>query len=234
MAEPTICSVDGCELKIRSLGLCTRHYYRLRRHGSPLGGRAPIYKSKGSLCEHESCKKPLYVKGLCIAHYTRLIRHGSSYGGGTDQGAPVRWIIAHLHYSGDDCIEWPFAKARGYGIISFKGRMRVASNYMCELINGPPPAPGMDCAHSCGNGQKGCTNPNHLRWATRSENLMERRVHDTALVGSRSPLSKLTECQVMEIRALKGAQRSDDIAERFGVSRSMVYKLWNRQAWTHI
>jgi hypothetical protein len=33
MALPAKCSVVGCDKEVRSLGFCTTHYYRLRRHG---------------------------------------------------------------------------------------------------------------------------------------------------------------------------------------------------------
>lgn len=33
------CAVEACERRVRSLGLCARHYDRLKRHGDPLAGR---------------------------------------------------------------------------------------------------------------------------------------------------------------------------------------------------
>lgn len=33
-----VCSLDGCDKEVRSVGLCNRHYLRKRRHGSPLAG----------------------------------------------------------------------------------------------------------------------------------------------------------------------------------------------------
>jgi hypothetical protein len=234
MSAILTCSVEGCYLKNRSLGLCENHYYRNRRYGDPLGGSHTIYKPEGVICEHEECTKPIYSKGFCITHYTRLRRHGSSGGGTTSKGAPLQWIEEHSSHHGADCLTWPYAKAKGYGIVTINGRMRVASNYMCEVVHGAPPTPRHECAHSCGKGNLGCTNPDHLRWATRSENLLERRDHSTVALGSGCINSKLKEHQVIAIRSLQGKERSDDIAERFGVSRALIYRIWNREMWTHI
>ena len=33
------CSIEGCELKHRCIGYCSRHYSRFRQHGNPLAGR---------------------------------------------------------------------------------------------------------------------------------------------------------------------------------------------------
>ena len=35
-----LCEVSGCGGRHRTRGLCPKHYARLRRHGSPLGGRS--------------------------------------------------------------------------------------------------------------------------------------------------------------------------------------------------
>lgn len=35
------CSVDGCEGMVDARMLCSKHWYRWRKHGDPLGGRTP-------------------------------------------------------------------------------------------------------------------------------------------------------------------------------------------------
>lgn len=34
-----VCSIDGCGKKVKAFGLCENHRYRLKKHGSPFGGR---------------------------------------------------------------------------------------------------------------------------------------------------------------------------------------------------
>lgn len=48
MAEKTICKIDGCGKPSKAHGLCEAHYWRLRRHGSPIGGGTPRGASTGS------------------------------------------------------------------------------------------------------------------------------------------------------------------------------------------
>lgn len=88
---------------------------------------------------------------------------------------------------------------------------------MCELRNGPPPTPGHQATHSCGRGADGCVNPNHLRWKTNAENQLERYQHSGPVRGT-----KLTLAQVAEIRALKGKQKTREIANLYGTSETNV------------
>lgn len=41
MANPRICSIPDCGKPHDSKGYCNSHYFRLRKHGDPLGGRTP-------------------------------------------------------------------------------------------------------------------------------------------------------------------------------------------------
>lgn len=41
MAEQRICTVQGCSKRWFACGLCSAHYYRLRKHGNVHGGRTP-------------------------------------------------------------------------------------------------------------------------------------------------------------------------------------------------
>ena len=34
--KPKLCSIPGCERKVRALGLCNRHWIRRQRYGDPL------------------------------------------------------------------------------------------------------------------------------------------------------------------------------------------------------
>jgi hypothetical protein len=125
---------------------------------------------------------------------------------------------------------WPYAKANyGYGEVVVDGRKRLAHRIVCELANGPAPEGKNDAAHSCNN--RLCINPNHLRWATRAENIDDMVGHGTAQRGERSPLSKLTEDQVRQIRALDGKVGRTEIGRRFGISHATVYAILERKSW---
>lgn len=65
------------------------------------------------------------------------------------------------------CWIWFGAKGRGYGVISFDGKGRVAHRLAYELLHGPVPK-GLELDHVCKNGL--CVNPAHLEPVTHSEN----------------------------------------------------------------
>jgi hypothetical protein len=44
---PRMCSIEGCGGEVRTRGYCNRHYQRLRRYGTPLGGGFSRPKKSG-------------------------------------------------------------------------------------------------------------------------------------------------------------------------------------------
>lgn len=145
-------------------------------------------------------------------------------------GKAIRWILAHLNHVGDECLTWPFALTNGYGQFGFLGDLHYAHRFMCELVHGPAPSDEHEAAHSCGRGQFGCVNRNHLLWKTPGENQLDRALHDTK--NTWSWRGKLTQKQADEIRALKGLLTQREIATLYGVSRSNVSFIHCDKAWT--
>lgn len=141
------------------------------------------------------------------------------------RGRSYQWLVEHKSHDGDECLIWPFARdGTKRGKLGHNGVMHYAHRIMCELVNGPCP-PGMECAHSCGNGHLACVNPKHLRWATRSENQRERRKHGTHVstrYGGRSPLSP---DDILYMRATIGKETNEETAKRFGCHAETV-RFW--------
>jgi hypothetical protein len=91
-----------------------------------------------------------------------------------------------IAFTGDGCLDWPFAATKaGYAKITIWHRQEQVARRVCEEVHGPPPTPEHHAAHSCGRGHLGCISPAHVRWATPSENLLERRNHGTAPIGEK-------------------------------------------------
>ena len=184
------------------------------------------------ICSVGDCGKPARARGYCKAHYKRWYRHGDPHAGGTEMGARLRWLEAHKDYGGSDCIEWPFPTLlSGYCHIHFNGKSTLASRVICRLAHGHPPDETYHAAHTCGNGSRGCLNPQHLRWATRQENENDKLAHGTRPRGERQGSAKLTREQVAEIRAMSGAVLQREIAERFGVARQHISKIVSGKLW---
>lgn len=138
------------------------------------------------------------------------------------KGHTHAWMLAHKDYQGDDCVAWPFAMVRGYGAFVHDGKRHVAHRFMCELVNGPPPTPEHQAAHSCGKGHEGCVNPRHLSWKTATENALDRRLHGTASLNRDGPKGRLTDQQWNEIRARRGTETQEATAKRYGISMRHV------------
>lgn len=177
-----------------------------------------------SACLVDKCGNPTLRKGYCNAHYLRLWRHGDPLGGGTPKGDLKRWINdVALRHTGDECLTWPFSKnGKGYGTLSVNGKTGEAHRYICNLVNGPPPTPKHQAAHSCGKGHEACISPIHLGWKTNAENKADKLVHGTHNRGERHVNAKLTEPEAREILSLKGLELQRQIAKRFMVSPSLI------------
>lgn len=187
-------------------------------------------------CSHHSCDRDAIARGLCGKHYqkwNKSNRHLVSYQ--ASAGEPLKWLQDHVSYSSDECLKWPFAYyPTGYGLINLnplnkKSKATMASRYMCFLANGNPPTKDYQAAHSCGNGHKGCVNPKHLSWKTRSDNEKDKIIHGTSNRGSGNGQSILDEEKVIQIR--NSTKNRGLIAEEFGVSLSTVYDIKSKRSW---
>ncbi|MGZ2449562.1 hypothetical protein ACVIRO_002316 [Rhizobium ruizarguesonis] len=185
------------------------------------------------ICSIPKCGNTHYAKGYCNAHYKRLKKHGGPLAGGTSRGEPLRWILeVALHHTGDECLIWPFGKdGGGYGQIWIDGKVAITSRYICELVNGAPPTPEHEAAHSCGKGHETCVSPIHMSWKTPAENAADRLIHGTHGRGERSAHAKLTESEAREILALKGIEKQVNLAKRFMVSQMTISRIQAGRKW---
>lgn len=185
------------------------------------------------ICSIPDCGKKHHSRTYCKMHYTRWTKHGD----------PLETIIALngeperfyqdvvLAYDGDECLIWPYAKANGYGVLTRDGKTRRAHRLVCEEINGPPPTPKHDAAHSCGKGHLACVTKGHLFWKTRAENQADRIRHGTSNRGERHGMAKLTEAEAREIRAIRSAETNTTIAARYGISHRTVSDIQTGKSW---
>ncbi len=134
----------------------------------------------------------------------------------------------------DEC--WPWLASgdvRGYGQFGLlpagTRTMFYAHRIAYYLATGKQPGPLCVC-HKCDN--PSCCNPAHLFLGTQADNMADMRIKDRACVGSGHGSSKLTEAQVLEIRASNAPGVA--LAAKYGVKRSTISLIKSRRCWKHI
>jgi hypothetical protein len=87
----------------------------------------------------------------------------------------------------------------------------------------------MECRHL--DDDPANNRPDNLCWGTREENIADRIRN-----GWRSPLAKLTDDDVREIRAIcaSGTMTSGLLAAKFGVSRRTINHIVKMRSWKHV
>lgn len=104
-----------------------------------------------------------------------------------------------------------------------------------QLANGPIPI-GMFVCHHCDNPP--CCNPEHLFLGTALDNNRDRHEKGRSVirVGMDLGIAKLTDAQVIEIRAryAHGGQTHRALADEFGVTRTTIGRIVSRAAWRHL
>lgn len=183
-------------------------------------------------CIVDGCASAPSRGRMCNTHYLRVRRHGDPHHRQRAANGELHaWLVERVDWSGDECLTWPFAKGRdGRGRLTGSVSPQ-AHRAMCILAHGEPPTRRHEAAHSCGKGHEACVNPRHLRWATPVENAADRVIHGTEVRGSAKPGAKLTESDVLAIRALKGSATQREIGDRFGVDGETVGNIHRGETW---
>lgn len=119
----------------------------------------------------------------------------------------------------------------GYGQIAIDGRTKRAHRVSYELHIGRIPK-GLCVLHTCD--VRSCVNPSHLWLGTCKDNHVDmmQKGRGASTKGERNGFSKLTEKQVLEIRAASGFHRQ--IASRYGIGATQVGRIKRREEWMHI
>lgn len=138
------------------------------------------------------------------------------------------------------CWEWQAHRNNlGYGMFGIGQKVWLAHRVAWLAVGGELP-PGAVLLHSCDN--PACCNPHHLSVGTQTDNM-----RDCIAKGRGWPVkryqrgesncrSKLTESDVSEIRRIcaEGKTSHSELAERFGVSRSLIGFIVSGKVWTHL
>jgi hypothetical protein len=142
---------------------------------------------------------------------------------------PRGFFLIAIDYKGDDCLLWPFSSGFGYGYYSYNRKVMHVHRAVCFEVYGGPPSLEYHAAHSCGN--RICCNPNHLRWATRSDNEKDKLVQGRDNRGVKHYNSKLSEQDVRMIRKLQGKKSALSVGKLYKVDHGTITAIWKRKSW---
>jgi hypothetical protein len=139
----------------------------------------------------------------------------------------------------DVCWQWTGgASDFGHGRMKIAGALVSPHRLAYEYFVGPIPE-GKMVLHRCDN--PGCVNPRHLFTGTNSDNMKDAaakgrlapQIDPSPWQGQNRVTAKLNDDAVREIRKAPQSEIRS-LAQRFGVHRSVIYKVMKRKRWAHV
>lgn len=227
-----VCSIEGCNTKVKARGWCRLHYDRWQRTGDPIN---TLIKYGCSVAE---CKGKHVAKGFCEKHHLRNVKYGDPlimpYKFNNKEYASIEdaFLDKFNKISFDECWMWNGPKnGLGYGHLTFGGKIYLAHRFSYQHFIGEIPEKMFVC-HHCDN--PSCVNPKHLFIGTPNDNVqdkMQKKRHKV-LSGSKQPISKLNEHQVSEIRSrLINGEKGSRLAKEFNVSVMTISNIKLNKSW---
>jgi hypothetical protein len=167
-------------------------------------------------------------------HYYRLRKHGSLDIANGRPRPPVDRFWEKVDRSGE-CWLWTAGRrGDGYGAFQAESNRQVgAHRFSYELHHGEIPV-GMVVMHSCDTPL--CVNPDHLSVGTSADNAADSARKARRPRGSDNSQAKLTEEQVLALRAqyARGGITQKELAAQYSISHALVSFIVTRRAWRHI
>jgi hypothetical protein len=192
------------------------------------------------LCIVEGCGQKHHGKGFCRTHYLRMQKHGTlelkrivgddvaRFWSKVDKNGPLHpALLSRCWLWNAPCNE------HGYGYLSIESRSVLAHRYSYQLHSGAIPS-SMGVLHKCDNPP--CVNPEHLFLGTQLDNGIDMIVKGRSTAGEKHASAKVTEAEVVEIRALyaSGTFSQKALGKSFGLSQMSIGRIVNRKYWKHI
>lgn len=150
------------------------------------------------------------------------------------KATPAQRVLRRAQKTTDGCLVWRgYRDPRwGYGRLWVKKRAILAHRIIWEAVNGPI-ADGMCVLHRCDNPP--CVNIDHLFLGTHAENMRDKVRKGRQPRGTQRPNAKLTEADVVAIRARRAAGETQSaVAASFGISGPTVCQIVKRRRWGHV
>lgn len=136
------------------------------------------------------------------------------------------------------CWNWTGSKFwDGYGQFGIGGKIKRAHRVSYEIHTGPI-TDGLHVCHRCDN--RACVNPSHLFLATNAENTADKMAKGRygkgqGGRGTGHHRAKLTDADIYAIWKVPNTPGSTmRLAKQYGISHTQMYKIRNKQSWTHL
>lgn len=129
----------------------------------------------------------------------------------------------------------PNLTTNGYHCVQLHANDRrwpVAIHRLVLLAFVGEPPEGAEGSHL--DGDKANNRLSNLRWESHRENCALRTAHGTQQSGEKMWASRLTEAEVLAMRAEWPDTTCDRLAERFGVNRATVHNAVIGKTWAHL
>lgn len=129
-------------------------------------------------------------------------------------------------------------KWREYRVLVLRGedgrrRTAIVARFVLMAHRGPKPFPDAVIRHL--NDDSTDDRLDNLAWGTRLENTADRIRNGNDFRGEKHPSSRLTESDVVAIRAeVSAGRRQREVAVRYGVNPSVISRIVGRKRWTHL
>ena len=137
------------------------------------------------------------------------------------------------------CHLWTASTRSGYGAFDVDGKTVSAHRYSLERSVGPAPKDKPQAIHACRN--RHCVNPQHLKWGSPLENMLDRNRDGTSnhghtnAQGEKCGTAKLKEGDVHQIRRLLSQGYSQrETAEFYDVHNTTISQIKLGTTWGHI
>ena len=130
----------------------------------------------------------------------------------------------------DECWLWTGTPSQEYGQFRPATRERVAAHRFAYEMGCRQIPRGMVVRHRCDTPR--CVRPDHLQVGTELDNRDDRMSRNRQAKGSTAGNSKLTEEQVLAIRAEPATAR--ELAVKYEVSKGTIDQIRARKNWRHI
>ena len=109
-----------------------------------------------------------------------------------------------------------------------RGRKMTIPRYIYEECFGEIPQ-GMVVRHKCDN--TNCINPEHMELGTPRQNIQDAIDRGRTTKGEKNPASKITTSIAKEIRDLQGILSIKQVAEKYNISITQVWRIWTGENW---